>query len=59
MFEKGDYGDKLYIIIAGEVCVRVLNKEHEAKKKELYQLQLRRKRSIDADKTEMIALQKK
>eukprot|EP00347_Sterkiella_histriomuscorum_P007045 403350459 len=36
--EQGEQGDKFYIIIDGTVGVRVFNKEHEAKRKEIYLL---------------------
>ena len=34
VFHQGDQGDKFYIIIEGEVSIKVSNKAYDAKKKE-------------------------
>ena len=35
MFKQGEQGEKFYIIIDGEVCVKIFNKAFDAKKKEI------------------------
>jgi CRP-like cAMP-binding protein len=35
VFRQGEAGEKFYIIIDGEVSVKIFNKAHDAKKKEL------------------------
>lgn len=39
VFHQGDQGDKFYIIIEGEVSIKVSNKAYDAKKKELHVVQ--------------------
>ncbi|CDW88479.1 cyclic nucleotide-binding domain containing protein [Stylonychia lemnae] len=38
VFSQGEQGDKFYIIIEGQVSVRVMNKEYERREKEISQL---------------------
>lgn len=38
MFSQGDKGDKFYIIIEGEVSIKIFNKVFDAKKKDLHQI---------------------
>jgi CRP-like cAMP-binding protein len=35
VFRQGDEGEKFYIIIDGEVSVKIFNKAYDAKRKEL------------------------
>lgn len=35
VFKQGEQGEKFYIIIDGEVCIKIFNKAYDAKKKEL------------------------
>ncbi len=35
VFKQGETGEKFYIIIDGEVCIKIFNKAYDAKKKEL------------------------
>ena len=44
VFNQGDKGDKFYIIIEGEVSIKIFNKVYDAKKKDLHQVQVLVKR---------------
>lgn len=39
VFNQGDKGDKFYIIIEGEVSIKIFNKVYDAKKKDLHHAQ--------------------
>ena len=44
VFKQGDEGDKFYIIIDGEVSIKIYNKLYDQKSKELHTLQVSLKR---------------
>ncbi len=46
VFKQGDVGEKFYIIIDGEVSIKIFNKTYDQKSKELNSLQISLKRLI-------------
>lgn len=44
VFQQGDKGDKFYIIIEGEVSIKIFNKVHDSKRKDFISIQSQVKR---------------